>query len=1160
MLSLSKYKDDETSYFLTCVTALLLSFLINFSFMSGALAIGKQKVLNYQASDYFANPLLPETKDQRLIIVQIDQSLDMLERAYPATTFDANSNVGLIGFFDANKQYRYNATQQYFEEDDALDQGQGSAWDGQFLNWLVMRKLDMSRVLLLGSRVQSVLGITELAKAKGISATLIKEPQSGRYSPIPDYMPIRLKSGQLEYQNKTVFLRIKSHQTNKGLLDLLDSNTELYFYSDSTSGDKLMLLSYLENWAPNHKSQPRNNYHAVHLGALQKVLTKIKTRYSKGIPANKKQNILCQRYVHLSTPHSAHGALVLDDTFTRDCQPAIAGKQVFKSLQWGVPRKQVKTHAKNRSDYHYSEKDHLLRVMFNYLFIEETSLPLHVTGADLEQFSDGTATLYQTVSQYSIGEGDDTVNWVGDLRASLIDEQGRLRSDNGDKTLGTLAEDPLVTSCFDKHNKRLRFRLSQQTLPDSKCTALNYPYLDNDIGYLWRASKPLSKLLEKDRSIQRSPFYRDDHRRHIRTHIGQQEYDFVAGKNYPLKKNLLKLSSDKARDNFINYVRGEHQEGKRIRQLTTDTFLLGDTFKSSPVIVGQPAANYHFLYGDSGYHNFFQQYQNRRSRVFMASQNGILHSFNAGWYDLKTKKIIQVKQHLSEWELGQELWAFVPYAVLPYLKEQQQKYYGLSPALHFSLFPQKPYIFDAKVFGVNGIKGQKNRLFQDQTGAKLSHETHSHGWGTLMVVGAGLGEVRQGDFIPSYLVFDITDAEQAPKFIASIKAPNMGSAMSLPSVMTHKNTQDEVDWYLVLGSGAVLESESTGLKQMQSSAGIYLYNLKKLEKAQASLKPIYIDLQTAHSYVSGVSAVDWNLSGETDALYVNTVKQQINKTNLSQAEGALFRVALNKTSQGALSLNAEKIFTTNAPLYARPQLSVDSANNRWIHLITRDQAQQSSQQKKRGQSEDKIIGIKEPRDAFGKFLFESALGKSGAISEKKLLDVTNVLVGVQDGQLRGSWQIQPKLMAPSVVALEKRMMAFSPPKVHIPGWVRRLDKGEIPNASNTLYAGILTQATYQQNYSHCKIYRDAFVHRLRFTTGTAWFEENSKLNTTSKASVTLKDTKGQAPGSSVVSAVLLHQHGAKLQELESSKNGKTQTVMENVRDIPLSTETSWREL
>ena len=103
MLSLSKYKDDETSYYLTCVTALLLSFLISFSFMSGALAIGKQKVLNYQASDYFANPLLPETKDQRLIIVQIDQSLDMLKRAYPATTFDANSNVGLIGFFDADK-------------------------------------------------------------------------------------------------------------------------------------------------------------------------------------------------------------------------------------------------------------------------------------------------------------------------------------------------------------------------------------------------------------------------------------------------------------------------------------------------------------------------------------------------------------------------------------------------------------------------------------------------------------------------------------------------------------------------------------------------------------------------------------------------------------------------------------------------------------------------------------------------------------------------------------------------------------------------------------------------------------------------------------------------------------------------------------------------
>ena len=1149
----------------------------------------------YQAKDYFSRPTLPETLSQKIMLVHIDQSIDMLERAYSSIRFNADRGDGLEGHFTANKQYRYRHKEQYFEQDDALKSGQKDAWDGQFLNWLSMRKLDMAHLLILGLSEQKSSEIVSLASNGHQATATIRDSHSRHYSPIPNFMPITLSSGKLEYQGKSLRLRIKQARIEKGLIDLISPSIKLYFHSHkalTASGKRKQVFSFgtqdkltefLTNWNPSKEKLTKSQYHQAALNSFQRALENIKVQ---SLNLKNKSDTLCQQYTHLLIPHSIYGSFSFNEKLLNDCQARLKTTQASSSFKWGVIEKTNNkfkgvNNSLERIKFTYSEKDSLFRVMFDRLFYESQSHAYVVNGAEMESFSNGTALLYQSLSRYLLKSGAEQVNWLGDLRASLIDDQGRLRSDNGDKKLGSLNEDPLVFSCFDERDKQLRFQFSNKTFnqsnPKDKCTRFRYPYLDKDVGYLWKASESFSNLHEDDITQQRYPFHRSGDKRYIRTNIGCKEYDFVAGKGYPLKPEWLNMRSQQDLDDLINYVRGQDQENHRHRRIDSHRFLLGDidilgALKSSaPVVVSQPRANYHLLYNDDSYREFLKQYQHRRARVFISSNDGLLHSFNAGWYDVEKNQLQAAQKNLSKWRLGQEIWAFVPEPVLPHLNELSHESYGISPEHHLTLVNQSLYVFDAKVFGDNGIKGQSDRVFQDENGQHLSGVTHPEGWGTIMFVGVGLGNVdlkKAGlidkvseAFKPSYLIFDITDAEQAPKLLASIRAPAMGSAMSLPSVMTQRNQQGEIDWHLVIGSGADLDPMSVKSLSSSRTAGIYIYDLKNIDTKAPLIKANYIDLKEPFSYVAGISSADWDLDGASDALYVNTGKNSSRKTG-----GRLYRINTQSQHSTSSFMQAEKLLQTKLPLKSRPQLSLDGLGNRWIYTMTSQILTESSL----AQSSHKIFGIKEPRDSKGNFLVESISGRSGMIPERSLLDVSDILVSADKGILSGSWYIQPALKEPTVLALERRMMSYSNAQDAVSGWLLRLDQHEVPNGSSKLFGGILSQATYQASYSDSQpstrqssihhLSSKSYIRKLRFTTGTAWFDKVNDADIRSKKTATLQDTKGRYSGSTMVSAILLHSQNESVRQIQSSSDGNIQTTEESGRDIPISAETSWREL
>lgn len=193
----------------------------------------------------------------------------------------------------------------------------------------------------------------------------------------------------------------------------------------------------------------------------------------------------------------------------------------------------------------------------------------------------------------------------------------------------------------------------------------------------------------------------------------------------------------------------------RPRQFNGKTWRLGDIAYSTPTLVGRPAEAFHLLYSDSSYADFAARYQDRRNAIYTGGNDGMLHAFNGGFfdsfskqfcreistnynpYDADTTNDVPCAQSTTMPELGAELWAYVPYNLLPHLYWLTESDYS-----HVYYVDQKPRVFDAKIF--------------------TDDSDHPHGWGTVMVVGMRFGggqistDVDRND-LPDYVVEPFTD-------------------------------------------------------------------------------------------------------------------------------------------------------------------------------------------------------------------------------------------------------------------------------------------------------------------------------------------------------------------------------------------------------------------
>lgn len=532
-----------------------------------------------------------------------------------------------------------------------------------------------------------------------------------------------------------------------------------------------------------------------------------------------------------------------------------------------------------------------------------------------------------------------------------------------------------------------------------------------------------------------------------------------------------------------------------------ETWRMGDVVYATPTIVGPPAEDLDLLYKDASYGDFYRQYKDRRQMLYAGGNDAQFHALNAGFYNARLTKFFRGMDRTCVPEgdvismmdtcptgtvkacgagevpracfsdtgpaLGAEMWAYVPYNLLPHIYWLTEQ--GYDGQVHVNYVDLKPKVFDAKIFP--------------------DDSTHPHGWGTVLVGGMGFGggkiraDIDKDNFYDNndrtmgsaFFIMDITDPEQPPTLLAEIASEDLGFTTCYPTVIVMKDkdpANDDNNWYLVLGSGpngpsgpdtsALADGDST------ETAKIFLLDLKALVatsqiKTLASDGSLQVGLNVfaeldADSFVSDPISVDLDLDYKIDAVYFGTVSGD----DTAGWGGKLRRIVVdddpapaNWTRDSTLIDLTNTPYGTGQPIVAAPTMAKDEHGQVWVFFGTgrfynRQDAANTDQQS--------FYGIKEPLDSLTGGLSWSTVSRSN------LLDVSDVVV------IEGSDTVENIM---SQIASKDGWLIDFP------------ETGERNLGQAALLGDILTFSTYIPSDDVCKYEGESYLWALYFSTGTA---------------------------------------------------------------------------
>ncbi len=249
---------------------------------------------------------------------------------------------------------------------------------------------------------------------------------------------------------------------------------------------------------------------------------------------------------------------------------------------------------------------------------------------------------------------------------------------------------------------------------------------------------------------------------------------------------------------MVDYVRGVDRPGYRSRTTTidingtsiTDTWKLGDVMYSTPVFVQYPST----------------------SVIYVGANDGMLHAFEVGSLSvngINTSGGDVVKLDVSATNIGREIWAFIPYNLVPYLRFMANTNY-----CHLYYTDLSPYVFSfgGNLFLVSGFR------LGGATGSSNSGDVKPPFWSCPKLNGDELATLCKNSCnnlsaqdcnkladlnnakapcygLSGYFVLDITDYNK-PVFLWEFTHPDLGFSYSGPAVV-YKGTNA----YIVFGSG-----------------------------------------------------------------------------------------------------------------------------------------------------------------------------------------------------------------------------------------------------------------------------------------------------------------------------------------------------------------------
>ncbi len=323
---------------------------------------------------------------------------------------------------------------------------------------------------------------------------------------------------------------------------------------------------------------------------------------------------------------------------------------------------------------------------------------------------------------------------------------------------------------------------------------------------------------------------------------------------------------------LINFVRGAGRNWK-----------LGDSNHSTPVVVGPPEENASMM--GSGYQKFKDDLKERHKVLYLGANDGMLHCF-----DIVT---------------GEELWAFIPYNLLPKLRNM------------CDIIPdtgERTYIRDTYVDGSPTAAD----VYVDATGDGIKE------WITILVCGQAQGKGSTlGGGLNYYFALDVTDPN-IPKPLWEFKDSAMGETWSVPEIGKVLKGGN-ITWAGFVGSGYDNDSDHV--------VGNRFY-VVDLETGSSfwSFTDSGVDTRTKHgftwdiqnAFVSSPSIMDVDQDGRVDRVY------------FADLDGRVWRANVSADFQNESSWSATKIYedAKNFPISSKPAALMKSGGYPRIYFGT----------------------------------------------------------------------------------------------------------------------------------------------------------------------------------------------------------------------------------
>jgi hypothetical protein len=347
------------------------------------------------------------------------------------------------------------------------------------------------------------------------------------------------------------------------------------------------------------------------------------------------------------------------------------------------------------------------------------------------------------------------------------------------------------------------------------------------------------------------------------------------------------------------------------------TMKLGDIVYSTPRISPDgPAYGYAVRYNDDTYREFIDEtIEPKIPIVIIGANDGMVHAFKLSKIrdiipptaDGGGKQVAMFSDTLTgttvPQDLGKELWAYIPYNVLPYLR-----WFCDTSYCHIPMLDARFTILDASINGN-----------ADSTRSKTS-------WKRLLIGTMGVGgksiTIGSRSWSSSIFVIDITDP-QDPKFMWEKPLPDRTLTTSNPGIVRLGDADKNGSWYIVIGSGpsSVL---TDGITYKTGNAKIYIFNLRDGSVTE-------IDTGLSGYAIGDILSTDLDSDYQVDDLYFGTYG--LSGDSLT---GNLYRLRIKNGSsyQSVVEWDIESVVNVGRPIFASPEVAQDAKGNIWIYFGT----------------------------------------------------------------------------------------------------------------------------------------------------------------------------------------------------------------------------------